>query len=653
MVPDEVFDSLSDIAPRVSEVFSPMTMVVKNSDVIRAWALVGVEIIDQDSLEVASRRLVAMGMLKVKVRLCQDMSSSGVNGACERSYFSYPSIRNAINMVRRGCWLAKGDLEGYFHAFPLSKEARDLFMFEFDRWLYEMTRVAFGLRPAPYFCSTFSAEFKQWFEAMGLPVAHMVDDWLTMGCNKDEAESRRQIIKNVFVLVGLTMQDDKDEIGQTLVFCGVRIDTVNMTVSIDPVQAGGVRRMLQRFQAAWANGLECQPAGGEIRSMAGKLTWFGSLLQSGPCRTRSWWVYSAHPHSLVASVAQQLREDTEWWCSVLEMWEHGVPSMREYPILSASRLLDEEGLIRLIVSDASGPDGLGYFHGPFGADENSYQFYSAVWGSGYIFHNSHNGELSALLHFLRHCECRECLLVWVTDSLSGVWSILKGRSVKETSMETIRAIFELADQKRIQIVPLWVPRDLNVFADYLSHLSSTLNRPEVAGIVGDLQRIYQWSGPSPQGQEEHPLEGVHSIPLRDLLSGEVAPSVPTDDTDGAGLCVPLLQRQQGLGEVSAGRHVGFAHADGSTVSRLADPNRGDRSRGWDQGAGVPRHDAGSSGSSPYQEAHRAHAVVSTTGEPARRSVRRFKRGMPSSSFAEWRIAQRPSRQAPPTGLDSR
>ena len=42
------------------------------------------------------------------------------------------------------------------------------------------------------------------------------------------------------------------------------------------------------------------------------------------------------------------------------------------------------------------------------------------------------------------------------------------------------------DKNHIEIVALWVPRDINTIADYLSHFAAILNREEV---IGDLQGL--------------------------------------------------------------------------------------------------------------------------------------------------------------------
>ena len=49
---------------------------------------------------------------------------------------------------------------------------------------------------------------------------------------------------------------------------------------------------------------------------------------------------------------------------VLEKWSEDSLSGTEYPILTATELVNQGGKVMVIQSDAAGVDGFGYFHGP-------------------------------------------------------------------------------------------------------------------------------------------------------------------------------------------------------------------------------------------------------------------------------------------------
>jgi hypothetical protein len=94
----------------------------------------------------------------------------------------------------------------------------------------------------------------------------------------------------------------------------------------------------------------------------------------------------------------------------------------------------------------------------------------------------------------------ETLVVWVSDSASAVYCINKGRAKEDRTWEMISEILETCDRKGFQIVGLWVPREHNLIADYLSHLATALDRDSVAGRTSELGR-------EAGGNPEQPLPG--------------------------------------------------------------------------------------------------------------------------------------------------
>ena len=117
--------------------------------------------------------------------------------------------------------------------------------------------------------------------------------------------------------------------------------------------------------------------------------------------------------------------------------------------------------------------------------------YSSTWG-----------ELKALLQFIQDDCPREKLLVWVSDSLAAVFSINNGRAREPQCAALVEEILELCDVLRVQIVALWVPREENELADYLSHLSFLLNRDSVGGVISGLAREGMADRKSPLPRED-------------------------------------------------------------------------------------------------------------------------------------------------------
>ena len=461
----------------------PMGAVIKNSDKRKALVLTGIVITNQETLEKASTALERLGYHALKCRITHDCTASGLNGAAYCPPFRYPGLSEGLRLVQRNCWLAKGDVSRYFHSFPLAIDWRRFLLLEYKGKLYQAMRLLFGFAPCPYFASGWSAEIRQWILQHGVECAHMMDDWLVAGDSEKGAMAKLMVIVQIFEAAGFEMQAEKMEVGQRMVFLGVLLDTVKMKISFDPTQSKGMMEQMKSYLCRLQAGGHLDQ--GTVRHVAGCLNWYSEVLQSGRVHLRTWWLYCQYGRKLSVALRVRMLADTEWWIRVLGVWSGGGFSKKEYPILSASELMSNEQLIQFVQSDASGTDGFGYYYGTL-ASENPLYF-STGWTQEQKFESSHHGELQPLLHFLIRTPMKDCLLVWISDCLSAVWSINKGRCHEHISLDTIEAVLGLCDDRGIMLLALWVPREDNMLADYLSHLSVVLHRSEVEGEVRDLR----------------------------------------------------------------------------------------------------------------------------------------------------------------------
>jgi hypothetical protein len=204
-----------------------------------------------------------------------------------------------------------------------------------------------------------------------------------------------------------------------------------------------------------------------------------------------WWAYERHLERVYPATFNQLLMDTQWWIDLLQAWEDGVGAGVEYPILSADELLSNSESIVVVQSDASGTDGFGYYFSYFRAE--SLQYVSRRWPPWRVLISSHTDELWALCDYLEStCLARNAILVWITDSESAMWSVNKGRCFEPEGLVLVERILRMCDLYRLQIVALWVPREQNELADYLSHLSFLVDRDSVEGTwaAGELFAEY-------------------------------------------------------------------------------------------------------------------------------------------------------------------
>jgi hypothetical protein len=462
---------------------NPMGAVVKNSDKQRAKTLVHVNVVDSDSLQEASDRLVAIGQPKIKCRISTDCTGSGLNGASNSPRFAYSSISQALRLVEREGYMGKGDISRYFYSFPLAEKAKELFGFRLFGSTWRFRRLPFGLTNCPYYCSTWTAEFCQWLEAMGIPTAFMVDDVFLARLTEAAARSDLEAAAGMFEAIGLSMEKSKFGLGQSLTFIGILIDSVTMTLRMDPLSAGGFvlqlleyKTVMQSTPGTGAKSLELS----DVRHMAGKLNWFSEVIQSGRLHLGAIWSYMQSHPSLTSQRRADVLSEISWWIGVLTLWADETDAEGQFPIVSGAELLDRPHTVQLCQSDASGTDGFGYVSSYLNQDD--FDWKSFRWLAGKVPTQSHQAELQALHTFVLQGDHKDiCLIIWITDSESGCYSVNRANCRDPLALPLLKDIYLECDRLGCQLLAVWVPRENNQLADHLSHLSYILCRDSVGG----------------------------------------------------------------------------------------------------------------------------------------------------------------------------
>jgi hypothetical protein len=474
---DEVVVPLGTYDPD-THLLNGLGAIVRRGDIVRALALTKINVKDEESLLAASKALVQAGYAKIKVRITIDCSGSGLNRAAYSPSFSMPNFAEALRRVRRDCFMSKGDVAAYFHTFPISEEFQNLLVVEYEAGTYfKYMRVPMGFTACPYYASTWSAEFRQWFMEAGLDPAFLMDDWFETGATFEEAQLRMRTLYEILISAGYDMAEDKFEVGRTMVFLGILIDSTSMTCRIERSQAAGFKQQLLIYieELRAGRGVDIQT----IRHVAGKFSWYCEVMQSGRMHIDAWWRYAGalegwHQHRIdISSVI----DETEWWVQILDRWENDVDGEFACRIFNSSEILADPSCFQLVQSDASGIDGFGYVCSSFGDDD--YRYFSKTW----IIRpaHSHQAELLALLAYVRRDLVRGSLIMWITDSQSCAWTINKGNCDDPSGKIILAEILGSCDSSQCQLFALWIPREVNLLPDHLSHLSYIMRRDEISG----------------------------------------------------------------------------------------------------------------------------------------------------------------------------
>ena len=485
--------------PNEKVVISPMNVVIKKSDITRAKILVNINIDCQRALDVANNLLRAMTPPQpiVKSRAVIDLTKIGVNSCWVAIPFSAPTSDQAIELVERGDTLSKSDIIAYYLQFSLAAEFRWLVGFKHKGKIIVYLRIPFGIRPAPLVTAAFSAELGAYGNIiLRIPLIWIVDDFMTRAISKEKANENMDAFEGLVASLGLSCVKEKRETNQVLPFIGITIDTVNMVVTMDSVQAFSTAKAIDSF----INKIKAHThvSHGLWHSTVGKLQWYSGVIQRGRLWLRSLWHYkSILQHNEVAGIGitNAVLADLECWSTVLSEWSNKRLSGREVPILSMTELKNTPNSIVYVQTDASGElsEGRGGFYGSI--DENNPNYFSLSWNSDIDeLHSSQFAEL---------CGLRDCLLefadtplgvsckliLWASDAQAGVFSVNSSIARSDPSFIIMSEILHICELRHWQIIATWIPRTSNTNADLLSHLAPILGLNRTSGKLSDLSGI--------------------------------------------------------------------------------------------------------------------------------------------------------------------
>ena len=487
--------AIEKCSPKDISVSSPLGVTVPSSRRRQTKTLTGIDARDDASYEAAEAALAVQGYSKVlKRRLVYDMRASGFNNECAYLPFRYVNIGDAIELVTKDCYFASCDVDSYYYFFPMAEEFRHFLGFMFEGEYFRFTSPPFGMGPAPRLASTFTAENVQSIKAQGAPCVAMIDDFLTIGKDIDEALHNQHIMESTLTNNGFMLSEAK-RVGpvQQAVFIGVRLDSVNMTQSVNPASADLFKNSLEVY-------IEILEQGGALsrdvtRHLCGVLENWAQLCQEGRDRSSLCWQYLCHGSNLWPACRLHLLEDLRWWLEKAALWATG-DADGCYPLVTGAYLAEHPESVHVSVTDFSGTDGIGGITGLLTASNPEY--FSENQDDSTRGVSSFVGELTALLRVLQEEEAKSLDLtraqpsvpvlveVWLTDSASAASSVNSGRCSDESGRVLLHEIFAIAARLRRTLLAIWIPREFNTDADNLSHYAALLGVSQTQGHLSDL-----------------------------------------------------------------------------------------------------------------------------------------------------------------------
>ena len=305
------------------------------------------------NIQVSRIGIIPKGHNTGKWRLITDLSfpeNASVNDGiaperCSLEYITVDKVAAKAIAMGKGTLLAKIDIKSAYRLVPIHPADRQLLGISWQGGILVDTKLPFGLRSAPKIFNALADAFEWCIEHQGVSnVAHYLDDFITFGpplvCTRN-----LKTIKKIAAELGIPLAEDKEEgPTTTLTFLGIKINTVEGTLSLPEDKV----KRLQRELDSWNRKRCCRRR--ELESLLGLLHHAARVVRPG----------RSFVHRLVTHLRgrrqgnhfirlnREARRDLRWWQMFLESW-NGVsilPTVR--PVAS-------------LTSDASGGWGCGAF----------------------------------------------------------------------------------------------------------------------------------------------------------------------------------------------------------------------------------------------------------------------------------------------------
>ena len=164
----------------------------------------------------------------------------------EHKKFKMETLKSVTKLILPGCWFYSLDLADAYYSIPVHKNLRKYLRFEFDGKMYQYTCMPNGYRDAPrIFTRLLSVPLCKIRSELLATIAGYIDDTLGLEVGDKEALAHipREAAKR-FEQFGFTISWEKSqlELTQKIIFLGLEIDSVEMSVAIPLAKAKNIRK---------------------------------------------------------------------------------------------------------------------------------------------------------------------------------------------------------------------------------------------------------------------------------------------------------------------------------------------------------------------------------------------------------------------------
>ena len=424
-----------------------------------------VEISEGNYIPIASAPLVVSSIGAIpkdngKVRLIHDLSrpDGGMNQFVTDSSCSFKTLDLATSFMSPGCYVSKIDLQSAYRSIPIHPDNYPYMGLSWDftpdhtSYFFD-AKLPFGSKKACKIFQCLSDSVCRMLERRNVKIVNYLDDFLIISPNKTSSWLDLDMSINLLTQLGFDVNWNKVEPPcQSLVFLGINVNTVNITLSLPPCKLPKFFDLITSWQ------LKKRCSKKSLLQLLGKLNWACRVIRGGRTFLRRLIDKSMtlRENQHRCWLNSETRRDLNWWLGALKYLHGSCPFVGDLRDPECCFFTDS------CLNAGGGVMGHDWFFVNYKADcpwvrdkhINTLEMFTilcAVKRWGHLWRNSHV-----------RVRC---------DNFACVQAVNKGTSRSKDLMYCVRKLFWLSLQFGFRLTAVHVPGEKNFVADMISRLN--------------------------------------------------------------------------------------------------------------------------------------------------------------------------------------
>ena len=144
------------------------------------------------------------------------------------THFKMEGMKNVSDLLNQGDYMVKIDLKDAYWHIPIHQDSRKFLRFRWDRKLYEMGVLAFGVGPGPRIFTKLLKVPLTVLRRLMIKLVAYLDDLLIMGKTIEETLQARDSVLYLFQQLGFTINWEKSVLQPTqeIEFLGMNLNSL-------------------------------------------------------------------------------------------------------------------------------------------------------------------------------------------------------------------------------------------------------------------------------------------------------------------------------------------------------------------------------------------------------------------------------------------